>query len=55
MRKQVRYSCELCHQHKWHVKVMLNPKMAVLRVCRLCYRDLSEQPSIKVVVLWKEP
>lgn len=52
MKSLVRYNCELCHQHKWHVKVMLNPKRISLRVCRFCYRDLSERPNVKVVILW---
>jgi len=48
--RRVRARCSICNSHKWHVKVLLNPEMVTLRVCRFCYRDLVEH-GVKVIVL----
>ena|GEM_PF-4677160 len=48
--RRVRARCRICNSHKWQVKVLLNPEMITLRVCRFCYRDLVES-GVKVIVL----
>ena len=45
-----RGSCQICRMHKWHYKVLLNPAMVTVRVCRFCLEDLAD--NVKVVVLW---
>jgi len=43
--------CQICHVHKWHYKILLNPAMVTVRVCQFCLRDISGN-GVKVVVLW---
>jgi len=43
--------CQICRMHKWHYKVLLNPAMVTVRVCRFCMEDLAGS-GVKVVVLW---
>ena len=48
--KRSRRPCEICQLHKWRVKVLLNPEMITVRLCRFCYQDLAEC-GIRMVVL----
>lgn len=53
VRRLSRNPCQICHAHKWHVKVRTNLERQILRICRFCYADLTRM-KIKMVVLRAE-